>query len=109
MSFDSPQTLQEVSKGTVAMIDEEQPEQAQIEWLGTTAAAKRLGITTRTLYRFIDEGYIAAYRMGRVIRVKGTDVDAYIESCRIEPGTISHLYPEVAPRATDSDSEGEST
>ncbi len=86
------------------MIDEEQSEQAQTEWLGTTAAAKRLGITTRTLYRFIDEGYIAAYRMGRVIRVKGEDVDAYIQSCRIEPGTISHLYPEVAPKAPDSDS-----
>ena len=86
------------------MIDEEQSEQTQIEWLGTTAAAKRLGITTRTLYRFIDEGYIVAYRMGRVIRVKGADVDAYIESCRIEPGTISHLYPEVAPRAPEPDS-----
>ena len=86
------------------MVEETHPEQTQIEWLGTTAAAKRLGITTRTLYRFIDEGYIAAYRMGRVIRVKGEDVDAYIESCRIEPGTISHLYPEVAPRAADSDS-----
>ena len=86
------------------MVDEEQPEQTQIEWLGTTAAAKRLGITTRTLYRFIDEGYIAAYRMGRVIRVKGNDVDAYIEACRIEPGTISHLYPEVAPRAAEPDS-----
>lgn len=89
------------------MVEEISPEQAQIEWLGTTAAAKRLGITTRTLYRFIDEGYIAAYRMGRVIRVKGEDVDAYIESCRIEPGTISHLYPEVAPRAADSESGGD--
>ena len=86
------------------MVDEIHAEQAQIEWLGTTAAAKRLGITTRTLYRFIDEGYIAAYRMGRVIRVKGEDVDAYIEACRIEPGTISHLYPEVAPRAAASES-----
>ena len=86
------------------MVDETHAEQAQIEWLGTTAAAKRLGITTRTLYRFIDEGYIAAYRMGRVIRVKGEDVDAYIEACRIEPGTISHLYPEVAPRVADSES-----
>ncbi len=86
------------------MVDDTHSEQAQIEWLGTTAAAKRLGITTRTLYRFIDEGYIAAYRMGRVIRVKGEDVDAYIEACRIEPGTISHLYPEVAPRVADSES-----
>ena len=26
-----------------------------IRWLSTAAAAKRLGITNRTLYRFIDE------------------------------------------------------
>jgi len=78
------------------MIEAGQPEQTEIEWLGTTAAARRLGITTRTLYRFIDEGYIAAYRMGRVIRVKSEDIDTYIETCRIEPGTISHLYPEAA-------------
>ena len=85
------------------MTDEGQP----TEWLGTTAAARRLGITTRTLYRFIDEGYIAAYRMGRVIRVKGKDIDSYIETCRIEPGTISHLYPEVAPRPEDAASDEE--
>ena len=34
------------------------------EWLGTTEAARRLGITTRTLYRFIDQGKLAAYRFG---------------------------------------------
>ena len=64
------------------------------EWLGTTEAARRLGITTRTLYRFIDQGKLAAYRFGRVIRLKQGDVDTYIESCRIAPGTIAHLYPD---------------
>ena len=68
-----------------------------MEWLGTTAAAKRLGITTRTLYRFINEGHVTAYRLGRVIRVKAEDVDQFIESCRIEPGTIDHLYPPINP------------
>ncbi len=89
------------------MIDADQI-QASDQWLGTTAAAKRLGITTRTLYRFIDEGYIAAYRMGRVIRVLRSDVDAYIEACRIEPGTISHLYPDVNPKSTSSTPAGAS-
>lgn len=64
-------------------------------WLSTPAAAERLGITARTLYRFIDEGQVAAYKFGRVIRLKQSDVDAYIESCRVEPGTMSHLYPET--------------
>ena len=57
--------------------------------------AKYLGITSRTLYRFIDEGLIAGYRFGRVIRLKQTDVDAFIDASRIEPGTLEHLYPEV--------------
>ncbi len=63
-------------------------------WLGTTEAAQRLGITTRTLYRFIDQGNLEAYRFGRVIRLKQGDVDTYIDSCRIKPGTIAHLYPD---------------
>ncbi len=67
---------------------------ADIEWLSTQEASRRLGITTRTLYRFVDQGDLAAYRMGRVIRVKATDVDAFIEKSRIEPGTLEHLYPE---------------
>ncbi len=63
-------------------------------WLGTTEAARRLGITTRTLYRFIEQGELTAHRSGRVIRLKQDDVDTYIESCRIVPGTIAHLYPD---------------
>jgi excisionase family DNA binding protein len=66
-----------------------------ITWLSTKAAAQRLGVTPRTLYRFIDEGQLPGYRMGRVIRLKQADVDAYVERCRIEPGTLEHLYPEV--------------
>ncbi|MEZ5243917.1 MAG: helix-turn-helix domain-containing protein [Acidimicrobiales bacterium] len=67
----------------------------EITWLSTPAAAERLGITARTLYRFIDEGQLPAFRFGRVIRLKKADVDAYIESCRVEPGSMSHLYPET--------------
>ena len=66
-----------------------------INWLSTAEAATRLGITPRTLYRFIDEGQIPAYRFGRVIRLKLDEVDAFIEQCRIEPGPPEHLYPEV--------------
>lgn len=70
-------------------------ESDDIAWLSTKAAARRLGITPRTLYRFIDEGQLAAYRFGRVIRLKQTDVDGYIDQCRIQPGTLDHLYPET--------------
>ena len=72
----------------------------EITWLSTGDAAKRLGVTTRTLYRFLDEGDLPGYRFGRVIRLKADDVDAYIETCRIEPGTMAHLYPDTSPAGT---------
>ena len=65
----------------------------EMAWLGTKEAAARLGITLRSLYRFIDEGDLAAYKFGRVIRLKQEDVDRYMESCRIQPGQLEHLYP----------------
>lgn len=64
-------------------------------WLSTQAAAKRLGVTPRTLYRFIDQGELPAYRMGRVIRLRTSEVDAYIETTRIQPGSLEHLYPDA--------------
>jgi excisionase family DNA binding protein len=76
---------------------------SEITWLSTADAATRLGITPRTLYRFIDEGQLPAYRFGRVIRLKEDEVDAFIESCRIEPGTLEHLYPETVNEPSASD------
>jgi len=66
-----------------------------IEWMSTKEAAEHLGVTLRSLYRFIDEGDLPAFKFGRVIRLKATDVDAFIETCRIAPGSLEHLYPEV--------------
>ena len=66
----------------------------QIRWLSTKEACERLGITLRTLYRFMDEGRIPAYKFGRVIRLQEADVHAFIEASRIAPGSLQHLYPE---------------
>ena len=67
----------------------------EIVWLSTLKAANRMGITTRTLYRFIDRGDLPAYRFGRVIRLRLSDVDSFVEECRVEPGSLEHLYPEA--------------
>jgi excisionase family DNA binding protein len=75
----------------------------EVHWMSTAEAARRLGITPRTLYRFIDEGQLPAYRFGRVIRLKAAEVDSFIESCRIEPGTLEHLYPESVVPSGQSD------
>jgi len=65
-----------------------------IQWMGTREACERLGVTLRTLYRFIDEGQLPAYKMGRVIRLQSADIDAFIDRMRIAPGSLEHLYPE---------------
>lgn len=77
----------------------------EIEWMSSQEAARRLGITTRTLYRFVDEGELPAYKMGRVFRLKRSDVDEFIERSRIQPGTLEHLYPERKSNA-GADAEG---
>ncbi|HEX6595565.1 MAG TPA: helix-turn-helix domain-containing protein [Acidimicrobiales bacterium] len=66
----------------------------EITWLSTGEAAKRLGVTVRTLYRLIDESQLPAYKFGRVIRLQAQQVEAFIESSRISPGSLEHLYPE---------------
>lgn len=66
---------------------------SEIEWLSTKEAARRLGITPRTLYRLIDEGQIPAYKFGRVIRLQQSEVDEFISGAQIQPGDLEHLYP----------------
>jgi excisionase family DNA binding protein len=66
----------------------------QIQWMSTKEAADYLGVTLRSLYRFIDEGSLPAFKFGRVIRLKQQDVEQFVEASRIEPGSLEHLYPE---------------
>lgn len=53
-----------------------------------------LGVTSRTLCRFIDHGEIVAYRFGRVIPIKRADVTGSSRPAKSEPGTLKHLYPD---------------
>ena len=64
----------------------------EINWLSSREASRRLGITVRTLYRLIDGGQLPAYKFGRVIRLKEADIDGFIESSRVQPGSLEHLY-----------------
>jgi excisionase family DNA binding protein len=70
------------------------------QWISTKDAAAYLGVNLRTLYRFIDEGDLPAYKFGRVIRLLQVDLDRYIEHARIVPGSLEHLYPEPVRSAT---------
>ncbi|MFN2505953.1 MAG: helix-turn-helix domain-containing protein [Acidimicrobiales bacterium] len=75
----------------------------EIHWMSTGEAAKRLGVTVRTLYRLIDESQLPAYKFGRVIRLQEGEVDAFIEASRVLPGSLEHLYPEAKRETSESE------
>lgn len=75
--------------------------------MSTKEASERLGVTLRTLYRFLDEGQVPGYKFGRVIRLKEADVEGFIEASRIPPGSLEHLYPE--PKSDTSVTEASRT
>jgi excisionase family DNA binding protein len=64
----------------------------QIAWLSTAETPAHLGITTRLPYAEIDEGHLVAYKFGRVIRIKQSDIDTYLEASKIPPGSLGHLH-----------------
>jgi excisionase family DNA binding protein len=75
----------------------------EIRWLNTGAAARRLGVTVRTLYRLINEAELPAYKLGRVIRLKESEVDRFIEASRIPAGALDHLYPDSKKEISEID------
>lgn len=74
-----------------------------IRWMSTGAAARRLGVTVRTLYRLINEAELPAYKFGRVIRLQEAEVDEFIRASRITPGSLEHLYPESRKEISETD------
>ena len=53
------------------------PKSTGDQWMSTAEVAALLRITLRTLYRLIDEGELPAYKMGRLIRLRTAEVEAY--------------------------------
>ena len=76
----------------------------EFDWLNTSETASMLGVTPRTLYRFIDEGKLPAYRFGRVIRLRADEVVKFIDQCRIEPGSLGILETEAESADVEDDS-----
>jgi putative molybdopterin biosynthesis protein len=58
---------------------------------GWVSRARLLGVTPTTVYRLMNTGQLPGYRIGRLIRVRHVDLDAYLRSVQIEPGTLDHL------------------
>lgn len=73
-------------------------------WLSVQSAAAELEVTTRTIYRFINDGKLAAYRIGRVYRIKRADLEDFLDGAALQPGDLSHLVHDSRDRGEETNS-----
>ncbi len=52
-------------------------ENNETTWINTRQAAARLGAPARELYTLIDDGRLPAYAVGRELRLRVDEVEAY--------------------------------
>ncbi len=52
--------------------------------LDVSQAAYYLGITDRFVRKLVEQRRIAFLKVGRLIRFRADDLDAYLDSCRVE-------------------------
>lgn len=58
-------------------------------YLTRQQAAERLGISLRTLDGLIQRGGLPAYRIGsRLVRIRDTDLDAYLAGRQVAPAPV---------------------
>ena len=47
--------------------------------------AEKLAVTPMTIYRMVNQGKLPAVKIGKSIRFKPQDIDAFLESVRVGP------------------------
>lgn len=52
------------------------------------ALAEKLAVSPLTIYRLIDQGKLPAVRIGRTIRFRPGDIDAFLETVRVGPAGL---------------------
>jgi hypothetical protein len=62
-------------------------------WMSTKEAAEYVGL------HLAPRTASPAYKQGRVLRFRRDDLHSYLESTRVQPGELRHLYP---PRKGDA-------
>jgi excisionase family DNA binding protein len=56
----------------------------QQDWLKATEVAKLLGTTDRTVQRLVERGQLVAYKIGRTLKFKPSDLEKYLERVKID-------------------------
>ena len=67
--------------------------------LDIAQAAKYLNVTERFMRRIVAERRIAFFRVGRLLRFRAQDLDAFFSGGRVEPPPPTSLLPRIGRRA----------
>lgn len=54
-------------------------------WLDTKEVAKLIGVTTRTIQNYRDQGMLPFSQIGRVIRYRASDIQAFLMEYYVQP------------------------
>ena len=60
---------------------------AETPMLSPAEIARRLGVSKRTVLRWVDSGLLPAYRIGVLTRVRLSDFSTFLQQHRTVPGT----------------------
>jgi len=55
--------------------------------------AEKLTLAPMTIYRLVDQGKLPAVRIGKSIRFRPADIDAFLESVRVGPAGLAEEKP----------------
>jgi len=68
--------------------------------MSTKEVAKYIGgLSVPTVHKLTNAGDLKAFKIGRVLRYRRCDADAFLEECRVNPGDLGHLMPRAQRRA----------
>ena len=64
------------------------PAATTLEWLSVKELALYLNLKPKTVYHLVETASIPHYRVGRVVRFRREEVDAWMESKRIKADSV---------------------
>lgn len=76
--------------------EREQKEPSSVEMLRVKQVAALLGVSAPCVYAIVREGKLACHRIGvgrGAVRIRRSDLDAYLESCRVSKNEGQRVSP----------------
>ena len=59
--------------------------------------ATYLGVTTRTVYKMVADRRLRAYKLGRIIRFRRSEIDAALQPVDAATEPVANIPPKLAP------------